>query len=53
MFLSTPKALRIPSARSVLVPRKVRRKLNMIPSAPTIASKSARRTAGTVRRVTR
>jgi hypothetical protein len=52
-MFSTPKALRIPSVKSVLIPRTARRKANLIPSGRTVATKSARRTASTVRKTFR
>lgn len=52
-MFSTPKALRVPSVKSVLVPRTVRRKLNVVPSGRTVASKSARRGMSTARKTTR
>jgi hypothetical protein len=53
----TPRALRIPSVKSVLIPRTARRKANLIPSGRSVAAKggrTARRTiTGTRKRTTR
>lgn len=42
-MFSTPKALRAPSVKSLIVPRSIRRKANLVPSGRSIAAKSARR----------
>jgi hypothetical protein len=52
-MFSTPRALRIPSVKSVLIPRTARRKANLIPSGRTVATKSARRAASSARTITR
>ena len=44
MFLiSTPKALRVPSVKRVIVPAKVRRKANLVPCARTVAARTGRK----------
>lgn len=49
MLLSTPKVLRVPTVKSVLVPRTVRRKTNIVPSGRAVAARTGR----TVKRATR
>jgi hypothetical protein len=52
-MFSTPKALRVPSVKRLIVPRTVRRKTNLVPSGRTVAAKSARRAVSTTRKTVR
>lgn len=52
-MFSTPKVLRIPSVKCVLVPRTVRRKANLVPSGRTVAARGGRTARSVVQRAAR